>query len=89
MQTPGGPPITTEDKNLAGLAGLADDVSDQFDVDHPPRGGLPHNHGLTASPTSVVALAGEFQDTYQAGQDAVEANDDIDDYEDFERGDRR
>lgn len=84
LQTPGGPPITTEDKNVAGLAGLADDIADQADVDLP--GSTPgHMHGLTANPTAPVALAGEFQDTYQAGQDASDASEDIDDYEEFER----
>lgn len=88
VQTPGGPPVTTEDKNVAGLAGVADDVADQFDNDALGPRNLPDNHGLTAGPTSVVALAGEFQDTYQSGQDATQANDDIDDYEDFERENR-
>lgn len=90
VQTPGAPVVTTEEKNVAGLAGLADDIADQVDVDTAATGGrgLPANHGLTASPTSVIALAGEFQDTVQAGQDAQDAQQDTEDYEDFEEQNR-
>lgn len=85
-----GPWVTREDKNVAGGAGVLADVAREGENVFNPH--VPANAYDTGpkslNPLSPIALAGEIENAVTTTADAASAGDDVDDYEDFERGDR-
>lgn len=89
--TPDGTPLITKtDKNVASGAGLVEDLDEGLrEIEREEGIGPKHRGKGPGSPFPIISLAGETESTVNITQSGMAANDDIDDYNDFENEGQR
>ncbi|GAA2739035.1 hypothetical protein GCM10009867_33530 [Pedococcus aerophilus] len=85
-----GPWVTREDKNIAGGAGVVIDITREGEnLFNPHVPAHAWDDGpKSLNPLSPIALAGEIENAVNTTADAAGVGDDLDDYRDFERGEK-
>ncbi|MEO6019407.1 MAG: hypothetical protein ABIP45_04050 [Knoellia sp.] len=85
MTADGGPLVTKTDKNVASGAGLIEDLDEGIrELERIGGDGPQHRGPGKGSPFPIIGLLGETESTVDITKDGMAANDDIDDYNDFE-----
>lgn len=90
MTADGGPLVTKTDKNISSGASLIEDLDEGIRELERIGGEGPQHRGTgKGSPFPIIGLIGETESTVNITKAGMEANDDIDDYDNFENEGQR